>query len=188
MSVLADVTNTPEAWSARAGAETPWEAAGWSRNGQQTRFGVVASHLLHDLERDDTVLDFGCGTGAFSTYVPSWAVYYGFDWADGMLARAAADHPQESFLNDIGDATFDHVVAIGPFNLPGSFAETIETVGRLWEQTRKSLIVSLYRGTDERCLSYEPFRVSLIAESLGINTYLLDASYLANDVALVCRR
>jgi len=183
------MTNTPEAWSERAAAhENPWDAVGWSRNSQTKRFRAVLKHL--DLRHDDTLLDFGCGTGEFAPWVEDSAFpvrYFGWDWAPGMVERARREHPHASFLDGWAYAyEFDHIVAIGVFNLHHNWSQlqTAETIDRLWRVTRRTLVVSLYRGDDEQCIHYTPSFLGGIVERSRPARFVIDASHLDNDVIL----
>lgn len=181
---MVTVENTPQAWSERSHASTSWEAAGWTKAGQEDRFDAVAAHL----PEQGTLLDFGCGTGAFADWCFPAVDYQGYDWAPGMLDRARADHPDRVFLDSIEGLEFDIVVAIGPFNLPGSVLRTKVELQRLWTQTRSLLAVSLYRGDDERCLRYTIDDVGDIVDLCGCHDFVADFSYRANDLLLVMRR
>lgn len=182
--VTVALENSPRSWSERASAGTSWEAAGWTQKGQEERFDAVAMHL----PTHGSVLDFGCGTGAFSDWCFPTVDYYGFDWAPAMLNRARREHPDRVFLDSIDGLDFDAVVAIGPFNLPGSATRTKIDLQRLWKHTRALLVVSLYRGSDGRCLSYTLGDVAEIVDMCGCDDYVVDGSYRRNDLLLVMRR
>ncbi len=180
-----EIENTPQAWSLRAAeASSSWGAAGWSERGQVQRFRAALRHL--ELRPGDLLLDYGCGDGALSAHVPAGVRYFGFDTAFGMLDRAHRLRPEGIFRNSIAPgAEFDHIVCIGPFNLPGSREETWATLERLWnEHTRRTLVASLYDGTDDRCLTYDASWALGLAKSLS-DSYLIDHSYLPNDVLMV---
>lgn len=186
MSVVA---NSPAAWSERAGLPTPWEASLWTREGQQDRFKAVLGHL--PLEPGDSLLDFGAGPGEFSQYLPPHVGYYAFDWAQGMRERVAREHPQAAVLEELPPRLFDHVVAIGCFNLADGWwkQRTWDTLGQLWaEHTRRSLTVSLYRGDDPDCLVYTDLDASAFARQMGCRLFLIDQVYRENDLTLHMRR
>lgn len=173
------VTNTPAAWSARAAAPSSHECAGWSERGQTLRFLAVLEHL--QLRVGDSLLDFGCGTGRLCEFLPHDVTYTGYDTAPGMLDRARHDHATSVFVSEIPPVLFDHVVAVGPFNLPGS--DAFEAVSELWhESVRRSLVVSLYRGTDDRCVAYSPDAVADWARRIDARRFVVDGSYLDNDL------
>lgn len=153
--VIAAPVNTRDAWSERA--ETfpdPWTACGWSRSGQADRFEAVLDAL--EPRPGESLLDYGCGTGELSEWVPRDVGYVGYDPAPGMVARAAADHHGRVFQNWEPLGGFDLVACVGPFNLPGHWSKlmTWAELRRLWERTGRKLACSLYAGPDERCLSY----------------------------------
>lgn len=179
-----EMVNTPEAWSERASLASSWDAAGWTRDGQRDRFDAVAAHLAET----GSLLDFGCGTGAFSDWCFPQVAYHGYDWAPGMLDRARREHPGKVFVDSIDGLEFDMVVAIGPFNLPGSVMRTKVDLQRLWASTRSLLAVSLYRGGDERCLSYTLDDCADIVDLCRAGSFLVDGSYRANDLLLVMWR
>lgn len=187
MSILTDTRNTREAWSGRASASSSWEAAGWSEAGQTQRFLAVLRHL--DLRDGETLLDYGAGTGRFCEFVPRGVSYHAHDWSEAMLQRVARDHPRAEVHIELPPILFDHVVCIGTFNLPGSVGQTYENLANLWhDSTRRSLVASLYRGSDPSCMSYEPETLAAWAKAWGVKRYVVDASHLDNDVILVLRR
>ena len=182
------IDNTPASWSRRADEErSSHEAAGWSERGQTQRFLAVLRHL--NLRAGQSLLDFGCGTGRLAAFLPAGVGYYGYDSAPGMLLRARREHRGGTYLPTLrSDWIFDHIVCIGPFNLPGSREETWETLDRLWcDHKPETLVASLYDGADDRCLTYDASWVLALARSLSPK-YLIDRSYLLNDVLMVVRR
>jgi SAM-dependent methyltransferase len=187
MSALA---NSPAAWSERASAPSSWDACGWSEHGQTQRFIAALRHL--DLRKGDTLLDFGAGTGRFSEFLPREIDYFAYDWAPGMLERVEREHERANALHELPDVLFDHVVAIGVFNLRDNWTreQTWQRLAQLWNlHTRRTLVVSLYRGEDMRCFDYSLRQVAhLIEEWLRCEHFVVDADYLTNDLMLVCRR
>ncbi len=187
---MSAVENTPAAWSARAAsASSSAQASGWSGRGQVQRFLAALSHL--DLRSGDLLLDYGCGDGALSVYLPEGVRYYGLDTAPGMLGRARRDHPSGVYRDHlpIGEE-FEHIVCIGPFNLADNWSreETWNTIELLWKRhTRRTLIVSLYAGADPETLDYAPDWALSLAQSLS-ECYVIDRSYLPNDLMVVLKR
>lgn len=151
--VLTDTRNTPAAWTERADQMwKPWEACGWTFDGQLDRFDAVLDEL--DPQPGERLLDFGCGTGGLSDHLSPGVAYVGCDWAPGMIVRAQREHPTRKFQTWPPRGEFDLVACIGPFNLPGSKTSTWHRLRVLYEQTSRMLVASLYTGTDERCLQY----------------------------------
>lgn len=187
------VRNTPQAWGARAGEETAWGAAMWSREGQRRRFEMAAELLARSARDAESVFDFGCGTAAFCTYLygrleTRGLRYFGWDWAPEIRARARADNAGAAILESFpaGDV-YDHVVCIGPFNLSDNWSkyETREKLAELWRMARSSMVVSLYRGVQRPgMLSYGFDDVVRIIERLGYPRTTLTTEHADNDVML----
>jgi SAM-dependent methyltransferase len=157
MSGDAETVSTPEWWSARAAIEDPCEAVMWSREGQSERFDAVMDILPIGCW-GGSVLDFGCGTGALSERFSGLHIpYLGYDWSHPMVLRARLEHPRSEFVSTLPWRHFDAIVCVGTFNMPGSYADTWKTLAHLWDRTDYALIVSLYRGDDSRCLTYDPY-------------------------------
>lgn len=174
--VLDRTTNTPEAWTKRAQqASTSWDAAMWSEHGQRIRFERALHHLR--LQPGDRLLDFGCGTGAFSRFVPADVVYLGIDSAKGMVDRATREHSTRAFLYEIPPRVmFTHVCAIGVWNLADA-KTAYKDIWRLWQRTTKMLVVSIHRDL---------IAPSDLADFTAM--FELDCSYLSNDSMLILRR
>jgi hypothetical protein len=183
------VPNSPQAWSGRASAPSSWEAAGWTRGGQHTRFAAVLSAL--NPVSGEKLLDWGCGTGALSELLPHDVAYYGFDWADGMVKRARGDHPGRRFSTHppARYERFDVVACVGPFNLPDGWSKqrTFAVLRHLWDTTRcRALAVSLYSGSDARCLIYTEAETEACARDLSASYEV--TRHRANDLLMVARR
>lgn len=158
------IANTPEAWSERAAtAETSHEAALWSANGQHARFSAVLGAL--DPQPEESLLDFGCGTGGFCEWLRGGIDYVGYDWSFGMIARAIGSHPGSRFVVTEPQGPFDLVACIGPFNLPDNWSkqQTWDTLTRLWARAGRALAVNLYCGDDVRCLRYDSTEIPTFA-------------------------
>lgn len=176
--------NTPEAWSERAHIPEAWSAALWSEFGQTQRFLAALRHLA--LREGDTLLDFGCGSGRFCEFLPQSVTYYAYDWSEGMRERVRRDHPRAWVLDEMPDMTFDHVVAIGPFNLSANWTKrkTWDCLDGLWSLTERTLVVSLYTGHDPDCLSYS---IGEVVCEIPSSHFIVDTGYLDNDLMVVVR-
>lgn len=169
------VRNDPEAWSERAReASTSWEAALWSERGQRVRFEAALHHL--NLKVGDSLLDYGCGTGALSDLIPAGVAYYGYDTSAGMLQRAREERPFKSFLRSAVPSFASHVAAIGVWNLAEP-EDAIEGIQMLWERTGNTLVASVHRDL---------LSPAELAEAFP--SCLLDLSYLPNDAMVVLRK
>ncbi len=180
------ITNTPEAWSERAKLSSSWGAALWSDRGQRARFESVLDAL--DLEPGDLLLDYGCGTGAFSELLPEDVNYVGYDWSHGMLKRARKEHPERRFVGVLRGDPYDHIICVGPFNLPDGWSkdQTFTTLSWLWKWCRRTMVVCLYAGEDPHCLVYSEEETHEFATSLG-GRYSV-ARHLPNDLLLVIEK
>ena len=184
------ILNSPAAWSARAHSPLPeHEACRWSRSGQQERFASVLAVL--DPKPGETLLDFGCGTGALSELVPEGVGYVGYDWAGGMVMRARCEHPGKYFTRFLPggpDDPFDLIACIGPFNLRDGWSkqQTWETLGMLWTRCRRALAVCLYAGEDPDCLIYSEDEIPFIAHMGEARTTV--TRHRPNDLLLLMER
>lgn len=186
--VIAEPVNTPEAWSARAVSGEQWEACGWSRNGQEARMSAVVRRL--GLEQGESLLDFGCGTGRLSEFLPADVSYTGYDFAAGMRDRARLEHPGSEVLDYLPPfRRFDAVVCVGPFNLPGGWSKqhTFHTLRWLWDTTGcRVLAASLYAGDDRNCLRYTIPELLTVGRQLSFHHHA--EWVLPNDLLLTARR
>lgn len=190
---MSTIANSPRAWNERATIAEPWAAGLQSQYAQTHRFLAALRHL--DLRPHEELLDFGCGTGELARFLPANVAYYAYDWAPELRDRARADHPRAIVLDELpAGETFDHVVAIGPFNLADGWSvdQTRLTIEDLWRRTERTLLVSLLRpradtASSPDVLRYEPSLVAGWAAAIATR-WQLDASYLDNDVLLVMRK
>ena len=186
--------NTPASWDERARTEpSSWQAASWSQAGQVRRFDAVYTQLLSRFRDDDTILDYGCGTGAFARFC-GHAEYVGYDWSREMRERARREHPRATIVDELDEFVFDHVVCIGPFNLADNWSkeETWKTLEELWtKHTGRSLVVSLFRErgqTPSSMLAYSPIETVAFAQSIGCTAFRLVTDHLPNDLILAAFR
>lgn len=190
------IENTPTAWSERARtAATSHEAAMWSADGQVSRFRAVLAEL--DPQPGETLLDYGCGTGALSENLPPGVDYLGYDWAEGMIARACVEHhglpngPRLGFTSRLAQHPargWDVAACVGAFNLRDGWskANTWNALRWLWEHAGRALAVCLYSGFDPDCLTYTEAETAAFAATTG-GAYLV-TRHRKNDLLLVIRR
>lgn len=70
----------------------------------RAQFWEELAFLVAHIERDDHVLDIGCGNGRFFPLVEKrHAAYTGIDYSEGLIEEAKRLHPNGVFL--VGDAT-----------------------------------------------------------------------------------
>lgn len=180
--------NTPEAWSLRAAAlPESWSACGWSEDGQRERHEAVVKSL--DPRDGDRLLDWGCGTGDLADLLSTDVDYVGYDWASGMLARAAQAHPDRAFTSWVPSGVFDLVACVGCFNLPQGWSKehTGWTLRHLWDTTACcALAVSLYAGDDPNCISYTGANAARFGAQLSSKVTVDQIRH--NDLLLTVRR
>lgn len=96
-----------------------YEAAQYSsKESQEARFKVLTG--VADLD-GAKILDFGCGTGHFATYLKQQGIsvsYTGVDIVDEFFVYAKGKHPEHRFgsWEDVCEETFDYVFVSGVFN------------------------------------------------------------------------
>lgn len=184
MVVTEQWVNTPDAWSDRAWAiSDSCAAVGWSAAGQHERFKSVLSHV--QCRPGETLVDWGCGTGALSDRLPQDVEYVGYDTAAGMLVRARREHPGRRFTQ-VEPASSDVTVIVGALNLPGSKQQTWADLRRLWDKTHRVLAACLYAGTDDRCLIYTDDEVNAFARAESYH-HLVER-HRPNDLLMVLTR
>lgn len=180
------IANTPEAWSERAALPTSHEAALWSAEGQQERFRSVLAEL--DPQPGETLLDFGCGTGALSAFLQEDVGYFGCDWSEAMLERAYHDHPAAAFGRYLPLRHFELIACIGTFNLRDGWSKelTWATIRLLWKMTDRALAACLYAGGDPDCLVYTAAELEQFDHG-GISIPYVER-HRPNDLLFVLRR
>lgn len=178
--------NSPAAWSQRAASPCPLDAVGWTEEGQRDRFDAVLSSLAP--QSGESLLDYGCGTGALSDLLTDDIEYLGVDWADGMISRAKKDHPGRKFRSVRPQRAFDLIACVGPFNLPAGWskASTWQTLRELWQDCARAMAVSLYAGEDEHCIRYEPGQLLAFAQTTA-RLWRIER-HRPNDLLLVLHR
>lgn len=175
------IANTPAAWSERAQAPASHEAVLWSEQGQRERFQAVLEAL--NPHRGETLLDFGCGTGALAEHLPPEVHYVGYDWSVGMIERAKIEHPAHTFVSIYPTASFDLIAVIGTFNLADRWSrhDTWCELSNLWSTCRRAMAVSLYCGDDPNCIRYEGYECAEFVNSthgVGMVTKIRENDWL----------
>lgn len=181
------IQNTPDSWSDRSSRRSPWDACGWSEDGQRSRHVAAVAALAP--EPGDRLLDFGCGTGELCELLLPDVDYVGYDWATGMVIRAGREHPDRRFQSWQPTGVFDLVACVGCFNLRDRWSkeETWHTLRHLWDTTCcRTLAASLYAGGDERCLAYTIAEADAAGAQLSWNVRVDRIRH--NDLLLTVRR
>lgn len=188
--VIEQPVNTPDGWTLRSRIAQPWTACGWSYESQHVRFVRVIEALAP--EPGEWLYDFGCGTGDLCAFLHAEVGYYGFDWSEGMVLRAASRYGGENRRFKTHEPPpsnwFDLVSCIGCFNLAENWSKerTWHTLRHLWDTTNcRALAVCLYAGDDANCLRYTEDEAAHAGRQLGLHTL---ERILPNDLMLVVNR
>lgn len=158
------------------------KALGWS-NEESQRLRFKALSEIADL-RGATVLDFGCGFGDMSVFLPDDVSYVGYD-ADPEMLRVARDrYPNEQFVDR--PVAADYALASGVFNLRIDWqTEVIE----LWNLCRRGMALNFTSALAERKTSgivyADPFETARFCASLT-RKFVLRHDYKLNDFCVYC--
>jgi SAM-dependent methyltransferase len=175
-------------------------AVGQSRISHEKRFKKMLD--IGDL-RDKSVLDVGCGLGAFYSFLNENNIksdYYGVDINEKMLNTARNNYPKmaDKFKNiDIIESNieqeFDYSISIGPLNLnmdeKTNYEMTFKLVDSLFKCSKIGFALSMTsimsKKKNEDTFYYDP---TLITNHISkyCNNYRIDHSYLPHDFTVFC--
>lgn len=123
----------------------------WMTKGSQEKnFKMVAKYI----NEEDSVLDYGCGTGDFTKYLRNNDIeiskYLGVDINENFIEEAKELYPDYKFkvidsMNDL-KGNWDIVCAIGVFTWFISKKEFIEIINKLYDLCDKKLLLTLLKG------------------------------------------
>ena len=132
-----------------------------SKESQEARYKVLVD--IADLN-GSKVLDFGCGTGHFATYLKENGIhcdFTGVDIVDDFFPHAEKKHPKARFgkWEDFKDEEFDYIFISGVFNNKTKnnssfFKDTIE---ELFSKAKKGMsfnLMSSYVDYEDKELWY----------------------------------
>jgi SAM-dependent methyltransferase len=112
---------------------------------QQLRFAQLSKVI--SLQKDFSVLDWGCGYGAYIDFLRNLypeSVYQGYDIAPQMLEYAKHKYPNEDFTHHESEINVsDFTLASGIFNVKMGFEEAdwrayiIDTLERINKKSRR---------------------------------------------------
>jgi SAM-dependent methyltransferase len=169
---------------------------GWSATSQAVRFDVIAG--IGTLE-GRSLLDVGCGYGAFFAYLSDRGVqcdYHGVDMTPLQVELAQTHHPEHAdrfrFANGITSGrpdSYDYLVSNGPLNT--ACDDPLDTMKSLlaamYAQCRLACIVTMISTRAPRRLKglhyYDPAAMLSFALDLCPRVRL-DHSYLPHDFAI----
>ena len=134
----------------------------WKNKEWQTRRYDILSRLFDDADRQGgvTIIDYGCGYGAFFDYLKDRPVmddslYIGIDMSAAMIAEAEnrIHDPRAEFQRHlIATEDADYTFVCGTYNMnlgadEGEWVDYIEaSLEQLWSRTRKALGFNMLRS------------------------------------------
>lgn len=117
----------------------------WVANGsQKDNFDLVSKHI----DKDNSVLDYGCGLGDFSQVIPN-TDYLGVDINENYINEAKESYKKRfELIHNIDELTekFDTVCAIGVFTWYITKDEFIATINKLCEVANKQVLLTFVDG------------------------------------------
>lgn len=137
--------------------ETP-QGVDWNSSAAQTRRFEALSKVFERTEiAGRTLLDFGCGYGAFYDFLRDRKLelfYTGFDLSEEMI-EAAKKRRAGEWLSKLGsDRQFDFIVASGVFNVRGTvgvpawWSYVITELSSLYQRCSAALAVNFIPAPD----------------------------------------
>ena len=164
-----------------------------SEKSQVQRFEKLIEFL--SLDKADSVLDFGCGYGAFLDYLKNknlFPKYTGVDIVEEMINLATLRQPNEAsrfFTTLPFNQNWDYVILSGIFNIKGSTSiqewenYLTHTLDLLFTKARKGLSFNLLTSKNDlnrrkQNLYYsDPDKISSIININPPYTLIIDHSY-----------
>jgi len=131
--------------------DDPSKAAMWMAEGSQERnFKIVSKNI----KNNESVLDYGCGTGDFISYLNSNDIivseYLGVDINENFINNAIENHSEYDYMKieDVNEISghYDNVVSIGVFSLYIERDEFIRAINNLCEIANKQVLITCNYG------------------------------------------
>jgi SAM-dependent methyltransferase len=125
-----------------------------TRDGQRLRFGVLLDAVRENVGWTSTILDVGCGYGAFVEYLIEHGHfdaadnYTGIDISPGMIAAAREMRPNRRFevrnlIENPFDRQFEAVIACGIFQLDHGQDYVESIIKAMWQATGRVLAFNM---------------------------------------------
>lgn len=178
------------------------EATNWgSKKSQYARFDVISG--VGDM-RGRSVLDVGCGLGAFYEYLRSRRInadYTGADLCEEMVAGAkklfarskSAKFVAADILEMSSRTRFDFVIASGTFNINLKNNEKLirEVIAKMYQMSRAGVAVSMLSVyadfTEKFYYYYDPAEIFEFCKSICKNVALRH-DYMPHDFTIFLRK
>jgi cyclopropane fatty-acyl-phospholipid synthase-like methyltransferase len=168
-----------------------WDAALWqSEDSQYGRFVLAGNYI----SKDASVFDVGCGQGDFGKYLNSRKItsnYEGIDISQEMVNRAKINYSQANYIKDDYEnhtgKIYDHVVAIGSFNLKNdkNQYDYIESnLDRAFNQCKKNVILTLTSNPAQLIIEPEELVFMYSPEVMVQIVSSISPYYIVNTVSL----
>lgn len=179
--------SSPQAWDSYASEAGPdyLVADCGSPESHERRLRVL---LRLPIEEEDTLLEFGCGTGRLADFMPRGVGYEGLDWSREVIMLARRRRPHSAFrCGSTGDLNpHDWIVASGPFNYARGWSksQTAEAVSAMWNASRRGIAVTVLCIPADGRLHYGGDELISFLAACDWSHLELDRSYLPNDMCL----
>ncbi len=173
----------------------------WNEHSARNRYKAFANVVKRGVTFgfDDNVgdvLDWGCGTGSFTTFIDPFSKYLGYDPSEAMISEAKKRHGDWfNFTTDEPtNKKFEVIIANGVFTVRLKTSWIVmrqhleETLDKLWDMTETVLAFNVMNSLS---LSKEKQRDSLFFMDYNeldrlarakTNKIVLDASYCPYEV------
>lgn len=171
------------------------------RESQRMRFQVLWEAIF-GRRKPSTILDVGCGYGAFVDYLIEHGAYdaadgyTGIDISPDMVASAQCLRPNRSFearnlIEEPFDKQFEAVIACGIFQLDHGGEYVDSMIEAMWQATGRVLAFNMLSGyapeKTEGELYCEPGRVMTYCQQMT-PFVTIDHSYRQNDFTVIMTR
>ncbi len=166
----------------------------WHDNFSQIkRFEIIQELLSNNLEKNDTIIDAGCGFGDFYTFIKtSYDInYIGYEIFKESLEIAKQKTKQKIFQKDILTDSLeiaDFYIASGSMNILSRF-ETFLFIERCFTHSKKGFVFNLPYGKDDsRNFNYFlPQEIKRFVKKFEC-TIETKSGYLPNDFTIFLKR
>ena len=168
---------------------------GWSSESHAKRLNKIIE--IGDLN-NRSVLDIGCGLGAFYEFLKSKNIttdYYGYDVSDKMIEAIKLSYPEikekihlHDILTDETELNYDYIVSIGSINLfldeKTNYGMVLKMLDKMYQHSKIgfafSMTSALSRKKNKDTFYYD-HKIIINHISTYCNNFKIDHSYLPHD-------